>query len=316
MTKICRSIFLPSPSLSIGLLLCSLTGLLACGGGGGSSSSDSSGVKYTLAQVDQTLTQRMGENNSVAALLLAINEGYSVSQISDAIMQDRLEISGEIVNSNGQVLNPTYSPLGIIEEQARMLAESGGYDLASLVSLCRSVGGNIGQTGVFVLLALLNHGYSAQQIIDALILNDIKVIGQDAYIEDAIGNFLLPDRSADAGSLEDNNSTPPPPSSPNPPSSTPPGTLHVVVSGQGVVNCRADIRYNITIADDDEEYECENLAVGEACEAEILSTHRTVFVSYTASGLSYSHEYTYLPTTQTNIELPCIGGPGETSGGW
>lgn len=167
------------------LLALSLAMIPACGGGGGGGDSDETSEgdqrpaailngtigSYEASEVESVLNARFGEDTALGAVISAVDKGYTPEQISQAAMENTLTSAGDITNKS-----PEDTPINRVV--ARMLAakaEPIQADRSLIAQRAREYGASIGETGMFLILALINSGFPPEAVIDTLISGQIFV---------------------------------------------------------------------------------------------------------------------------------------------
>ncbi|MCD6580400.1 MAG: hypothetical protein J7K90_01245, partial [Desulfuromusa sp.] len=164
-----------------------------------------SGPLYTINDVETKIRNTLTEDLGFDAIVLALDKGYSITQIVVAIMANRLSVDGSIIDINDNPLAPKYTPSNLIETPIKMSSQT-HVEFADTKSKhlpkvnlgdLKSEWGKQGLNLLTILMLALK-GYSLEQIIPALILKTIVVVPMyGIQIEDNDGKFLTPANSKD-----------------------------------------------------------------------------------------------------------------------
>jgi hypothetical protein len=131
-----------------------------------------------LTGLADAVAERLGEDGALDAVLLAVDGGYSTAQVLEAGRSRRLIADGTILSADGTGIEaPAGPPLGLIEVDAPPGAarplQGPAHRLSEVRERLKYHGSILGITGEFILISLLAQGYSAEQVIEGIILDDI-----------------------------------------------------------------------------------------------------------------------------------------------
>ncbi len=145
-----------------------------------------SGPLYTINEVETKIRNTLTEDLGFDAIVLALDKGYSITQIVVAAMGNRLSVDGSIIDINNNPLVPKYTPSNLIETEIEMSSQT-HVELADT----RGEGLSMVKLGDFkdefsvqgfdpiIILQLALRGYSLEQIFTGLFLNRIIYIARD-----------------------------------------------------------------------------------------------------------------------------------------
>jgi hypothetical protein len=137
---------------------------------------------YTPEAYSDQMTEKHGEDSAFDAVALAIDKGYSLPQIFDASVNDRLAADGVITGPSGETLKPPNPPTNYFVSPSLgqylklptiKTIDARATDLSEFRTLCKQVGGSIAKGFIVLILDLTAKGYTLDQIIDAIYSSDI-----------------------------------------------------------------------------------------------------------------------------------------------
>jgi hypothetical protein len=174
-------------------------------------------IGYTPEACSGQLVNRFGEDDGFDAIVLAFDRGYSLPQILEAIVNDRIATDGIITDASGIVKKPEDAPTNYFVTPVSMqgtklrqtgLADSKSETLTHFKAMCIYVGGSIGKGAIILILDLLAKGYTIAQINEAIFADETcfkdtlcKLWGKEwsskTQCEDGSHKWLVKARSID-----------------------------------------------------------------------------------------------------------------------
>ena len=148
---------------------------------------------FDINEVANKIEVSMGDDLGLEALILAIDKGYSLRQIVDAIMNDRLEEDGNLFDELGNIEYPEDLPPEIINKSLYVQTTSQKYDIEEIKKYCVKQSLDLDVTVFYLLLKLLDIGYSPEQVFSAIYLGTIQRKEVYPYSTDGLDDDHDPD---------------------------------------------------------------------------------------------------------------------------
>lgn len=160
--------------------------MAACGGASESSSTTSTSASESVTVgagaaevvVDELISVMGGENAALAAVLLAGDLGYGVTQIVPAGLEGRLQPDGSILTAGGATVTPYYEPSRMLDNDVTGDASDvSGFKAPPRIPLTRAMeawnaSSGTPLHGLVILLMFLEQGYSLEQLVLAALAGD------------------------------------------------------------------------------------------------------------------------------------------------
>lgn len=152
--------------------------LPGCGGdSGGSRTVQPTGeTQQDINDVVEHLTSTLGEDGGFDAVILAMDKGYSLDQILDAIMDERLDLNGDIADAAGVIEAPEEPPSSIILSSSVVFKEiNSPIELDDIRLGSKRMESILDMKKELILLNLKGLGYELDQIAEGILLNLVRL---------------------------------------------------------------------------------------------------------------------------------------------
>jgi hypothetical protein len=141
--------------------------------------------QYELDEVVETITNALGEDGGFNAVALALDKGYSVRQIVEASMTDRLTITGEIKTLSGKAEKPEHPPAGVIIPTSNASTQTSNpvytkaddegilpVELTTLSSKSEQLAVKLGKISkIFIFLQLADQNYKPRELVEGILFD-------------------------------------------------------------------------------------------------------------------------------------------------
>ncbi len=148
-------------------------------------------TRVPLEDVVDAVGATFGERDGFDAVVLALDAGYSLRQIVDAVLTGRLMQGGAIRSRRGKPEDPDGPALGVFSLEEVAGAGSSGILLDELRRQATAQAAPTGYVALAHLLALVDFGYPLGDVVEAFLLGKVSLSGEFGLTDDA-GNVIPP----------------------------------------------------------------------------------------------------------------------------